>query len=390
MSDREMTAVREPDRESTALGDAASDFVVRDATQSDNADLIDLAAACVMKGDIALRIDRGPDFFALNRLEGEKWRVGVAEVGGRVVGCIGISERKAYVNGSPMRVGYVGDLKVHPRHRNTRIADGLSHHAERVCSDLPPTAPLLIKVLAGNRSMERRLPGPRGVPAFTRIGTIRTHSIPVLGPRRPVAAGTMRIDTARWSDLDAMARLWNVIAPERQLASVLSADDFAEFIASAPGLDISSYLVARSQHGEMLGFLAAWDQRSFKQLTVVGYSPRVRVARLAFNAAAMALKARRLPRAGAQLDCATIAHLCVPSARPELLRALVFAAYSAVRSRDCSVLNIGLDVRDPLAPALQGMYAQPTDVHAYVVTIRRGVWPVVLDTRPLHYEIALV
>ena len=369
---------------------AANEFVVRDSVPADNGELIDLAAACAMRGDVSMRIDRGPDFFALNRLEGDKWRVGVAEVAGRVVGCIAASERVVFVNGARMRIGYVGDFKVHPSHRNTRIADALSHWAERICADLPPTAPLMVTVLAGNRSMERRLSGPRGVAAFTRVGTIRTHSIPILGRRRPDTPGTFRLDTASWSDLESMAKLWNTTAAARQFAPALTAADLADFIRRAPGLDISSYLIARSPRSELLGFLAAWDQRSFKQLTVVGYSPRMRVARVVFNALARAAGAQRLPRAGSPLNCATITNLCVPFDRPDVLRELVTATYGLVRQRGCSVLNVGLDLRDPLAEALRGMYAQPTDVNAYVMPTRGGVRSERLDDRPLHYEIALV
>ena len=36
-----------------------------------------LAAACPMRGDIELCMDRSPDFFALSRLEGDRSRVGV-------------------------------------------------------------------------------------------------------------------------------------------------------------------------------------------------------------------------------------------------------------------------------------------------------------------------
>ncbi len=366
------------------------EFVVRDATLADNRELIALAAACAMKGDMSMRIDRRPDFFALNRLEGDKWRVGVAEVSGQVVGCIAASERLAFVNGDRMRIGYVGDFKVHPQHRNTVIADALSHYAARAFPDLSPTAPLMITVLAGNRAMERRLSGPRGVAAFTRIGTIRTHSIPILGRRRPANAGTIRIDNARWSDLESMTTLWDKVAPARQLAPPLTPDAVVDFIRRAPGLDISSYMIARSAAGEMLGFLAAWDQRSFKQLTVIGYSPRMRLARLAFNALATVAGAERLPRTGASLNCSTITHLCVPFHRPEVLTELVTAAYGAVRLRGCSVLNVGLDLRDPLSEALGGMYAQPTDVNAYVTPSRSGVKSEQLDSRPLHYEIALV
>ena len=67
-------------RPGVRLAPDTAGFVVRDATPADNADLIALSAACAMSGDIGLRIDRRPDFFALNRLEGQRWQVGVAEL----------------------------------------------------------------------------------------------------------------------------------------------------------------------------------------------------------------------------------------------------------------------------------------------------------------------
>ena len=93
---------------------------VRDATAADNAGLVELARSCPMRGDITMCVERAPDFFALSRLEGHRWRVGIAEDRGTVVGCVAASERLAYVNGAATRTAYVGDLKVHPAHRNRR------------------------------------------------------------------------------------------------------------------------------------------------------------------------------------------------------------------------------------------------------------------------------
>src|SRR5215210_6814171 len=364
------------------------DFVIRDAQVSDNQGLIALAAACPMVGDISLRIDRGPSFFALNRLEGERWRVGVAERDGVIVGCVGVSERRSFVNGRETRTGYAGDLKVHPAHRNTTIADELSLYSERAFTSLPPTAPVLITVLAGNRAMERRLPGPRGVPAFTRIGTIRTHSVPILWQRQ--VGGSIAIAPATWNDVAEMAALWKRVAPLRQLAPVFPVDVMAWLRRPVPGLEISSYRVARAATGELLGFFAVWDQRSFKQLNVVGYSSRMRMARAAFNAVASAVGGERLPEAGHPLNCVTIAHICVPGDRPEVLHALVASAHNDLRRSGISFMNVGLDTRDPLSEAVVGFFAQPTDVNAYVTRARCGVPSESLSEAPLHYEIALV
>jgi hypothetical protein len=333
-------------------------------------------------------MDRGPDFFALNRLEGDRWKVGVAERDGAIVGCVAISERRAFVNGRETRTGYVGDLKVHPAHRDMTIADELSWYAERACSNLPPTAPVLITVLAGNRAMERRASGPRGVPPFTRIGTIRTFSLPILWRRR--AEGSIVTARAGWSDLEEMVALWRRVAPLRQLAPVMAVDAMADWIRATPGLDVSSYSVARSQGGELLGFFAAWDQRRFKQLKVVRYSPRLKAARAVFNLLAPVLGGERMPGTGQALNCVTIAHVCVPGDKPEVLRALLVSAHNELRRTGISFINVGLDTRDPLSSATDGFFAQPTDVNACMVTSRSGIRPESLDEAPIHYEIALV
>jgi hypothetical protein len=374
------------------LADEVDDFVVREARPSDNDGLIALAAACPMVSDLSLRIDRRPDFVALNRLEGDRWRLAVAEREGSIVGCVAWSERRAFVNGREMRTGYAGDLKVHPAHRDTRVADALSLWAEAACSDLPARAPSLITVLAGNRAMERRLSGVRGVPRFKKIGTIRTHSITILWKRGTLARRrqTIRTERARWIDVRHMGELWSRVAKGRQLAPVMTASSLGAWIRQAPGLDISSYRVARSASGELLGFLGVWNQQAFKQLTVLGYSPRMAAARNAFNVVAPIVGAEPLPAPGAALSCATLVHVCVPGDRPEVLRAMLIDAHNDLRHSGVSFMNIGLDVSDPLANALGGLFPQPTDVNAYVLATRFGVAPEVMDGRPLHYEIALV
>ena len=97
-----------------------------------------------------------------------------------------------------------------------------------------------------------------------------------------------------------------------------------------------------------------------------------------------------MPDTGQALSCVTIAHICVPGERPEVLRALVASAHNELRHAGVSFMNIGLDTRDPLSPAIDGLFAQPTDVNAYVTTSRSGVPSETLDQAPIHYEIALV
>lgn len=364
---------------------------VRPATPADNAALLALSTACPMEGDVGLCVDRAPDFFALNRLEGEDFEVGVVDgPGGTPVGCIAVAERRAYLNGSATRTMYVGDLKVLPEQRGGGAADRLSEWARDWCRARGgDDVPTLVTVLAGNRSMQRRLAGARGLPHLHHFATIRSHSVSLLWRRRPPRSD-LRIARGSGADAEEMAALWREVAPGRQFAGVHDAESLATWISVAPGLDFSSYLLARRPDGRLAGFLALWDQESFKQLRVTSYSRRLAAFRAGFNAVGPTLGATRLPPAGGQLRNVTAVHVCVPGTAPEVLRALLVGGYNELRGRDYSFFTVGLDVKDPLTAACRGLLAQPTDVWACRATLT-GEWTgPPLDDRPLHHEIALV
>ena len=363
---------------------------VRDATAADNDALVALARMCPMRGDITMCVDRAPDFFALVRLEGERWRVGIAERDGAVVGCVVASERLAYVNGAATPTAYLGDLKVHPAHRGGFAADALVEFTREAVRGYGGDDMLaLVTVLQGNRAMERRAVGPRGLPALTRFATLDVHAIPLLWPRAEKVAG-LRVDAAREADLDEMGALWNRVAPERQLAPVLGPTRLQAWIANAPGLAIDDYLVARRADGRIAGFLALWDQHFIKQLRVLGYSARLATVRAALNVIAPIARTPSLPAAGAVLPSLAVLHCCVPAGEPEILRALLLRAYAARRGSGYLFLTIALDRRDPLRAALGGLLAQPTAVGAYATT-PAGRWTAApLTDRPLHFESALV
>ncbi len=368
-----------------------SDPRARDATPADNDALLDLAAACETRGAVGLRIEREPDFFALNALERDGWRVGVANglTERSVAGCIGVSPRRVYIEGEPRLTAYAGDFRVHPAHRGGPAGDVLTTWAcdaarEWGGDDMPG----LVTILAGNAAMERRTEGPRGLPILTRFATIRSHAIPLVWPR-PLSSSGPRVSTATEADIEEMARLWSRVAPDRQFAPVHDAQSLSQWI-SAPGLGVESFWVARDQQGRITGFLAAWDQSPFKQVRVTDYPARLALLRMGLNAMAPVTGTAPLPDVGDELRWLTVAGICVPENAPGVLRALLLGVYRAMRTRGYTCLNVGLDVRDPLSVALEGLMAQPTDIYAYITTPGGAYTGPSLRTLPLHHEIALV
>lgn len=366
---------------------------VRDAVAEDNDALLALAERCPMEGEIGLCISRRPDFFALNRLEGDRWRVGVVDgPDGTAVGCVAIAERNVYLHGRPARTMYVSDLKVHPDHRGGPAADALCEYAREVCLAAGGDAiPTFLTILGGNRSMQGRLTGPRGLPNLHRFATVRAHSISLLWRRRTVPLDDGgRIEPAGQDDIEEMAALWQRVALERQFATVHDAQSLAAWIEAAPGLDISHYRLARRRNGDLAGFVALWDQERFKQTTVTSYSRQLAAVRRLFNAAAPVVGATRLPSPGRTLRYLSAVNVCVPASTPGVLRSLLVHAYNELRGAGYSFITLGLDINDPLSAAVSGLLAQPTDSWACIATESGPYLGPDLAGRPVHHEIALV
>lgn len=365
-----------------------SRVTIREASAGDNQALCRLASACPMQAGIRLCVRREPDFFALNRLQGDRWAVLVAEhPAWGVIGAVGVAERTLWFNGMPSRFHYLGDLKLHPAFRGQGVADQLLTAVQKHCAQAGGGVPILTASLAGNRAIERRVPGGGGLPPLGAIGTIRVHSIFAGAARQGREGGCVRVRPAVDGDLPAMAALWARVAPLRNGAPVLDTNSLAAWIAAAPGLSLGDYLLLHVR-GELAGFLGLWDPRRIKQARVLDYGPASRPRRF-YNLVARALGWPRLPPAGQPFHALHAVHLCVDPGRPRLLRPLVDAARRRAAAASIPAIELGLDRRDPAGDALRGLLRVGTDVRCYLTMADGGRCPTP-DRRPLYFETALV
>jgi len=365
---------------------------VRDATPDDNDALVALSTATSVDGDVSLAVDRGPDFFALSRLKGDRWRVGVVDgPDGRPAGCVAIAERTVHLHGEPTKTLAVSDLRVHPARRREGRGDALIRWARDACVEMGgQDAFAFVALLAGGKEMEGRMGGKRGLPSVHRFATVRCWSVPLLWNRKPPDAANSAVTRATADDVDEMAALWADVGPQRQFAPTMDAAALAAWVDAAPGLELSSYWLARRPDKKLAGFVGIWDQEVFKRLQLTRYSPRARVFREAFNLAAPLVGGARLPRPGQSVRHLIAVHPCVPPSAAGVFRSLLVAAYGEHRKKGYSFITVGLDVKDPLAADMKGLLGQRTDVWCCVATQGDRWTGPPLDDRPAYHEIALV
>ena len=104
---------------------------IKEATERDNRELLELCRLSPMDGIIAMYMEREPDFFNLVKRRG-KGKVFAVSDGTTTTGCISVTFNDHYILGSPVRVGYLADLRIHPDYYGSRAAYVLMKCAHRI------------------------------------------------------------------------------------------------------------------------------------------------------------------------------------------------------------------------------------------------------------------
>jgi GNAT superfamily N-acetyltransferase len=356
---------------------------------ADNDDLVALSAACPMRAAMTLCVHRHPDFFALNRVQGDPWVVFVAEDPREgIIGCVAGAVRKVWIRGRPKSVMYTVDFKLHPRFRGRGLADRLLRMGWPECDALG--VPSLMGVLAGNAPIERRLLNPPDkIPKPGRLGTVRVYSLilPGLALSRP--SPEIEVRPAAPADLPSMLALWDRIGRTREGAPVLDAQAFEQFLDRAPGFSLGDTLLA-FRGTELVGSVGVWNQDSFKETRVLDYRRSVSMVRRIHNLVARPLGWPLLPDRGAPLRALHAVHLFVPETEPAALTALLQTARKQCVQQGASIFELGLDPRDPLGRALRPFPRIGVDVNCFLTPDPGSSDLPVPGDGPFHFETALV
>lgn len=355
------------------------------AVPADSAALCRLASRVPMLGPVSYCLERDPDFFALTRLQGDAAQVFVIdEPGTGELAAMGTHVPQLLRwNGVVRRVSYLADLKVDPKHRGTHLGASMMEVAGAFLASSDACFGYGI-VLAGNPLMAPIINHDAAALRFTRLSTVRNHTLffrPLLAFRHE---GTVR--AASVADIPAMVELWNRQMAVRELTRAWTAQDLRDRLARTPGLSFDDFLVVE-RGGLLTGFAAAWDASAIKRVRLLRTGRALRCVRGAYNPSAALLSLPRVPAEGDVLPIAHVSPFCADT--PGDLRALLARLCNTQRHAGRLCLDIALDRRDPLAAALRGFVGTRLDFELFAVQ-RRAASRVTPSTRPAHFDIALV
>jgi hypothetical protein len=319
------------------------------ATRADDAGLRRLLRENPLQGSISLSFEREPCYFDAAAIEGPFHQTIVArEVDTQEVIALGNrSIRPLFLNGKVQDIGYMGQLRVRSDYgRGLYLARGLAggfrkYHELHQDGRTPF---YLMSVIDDNlpakRLLTSRLPGYPQAKEYARMFTYAIH--PSRRKHIPELPHPLRLVRGNDQHTAEIVDCLNRNGARRQFAPYWTRETL--FMADLSPSDF--FLALNGDH--VVGCLACWDQSTFKQTVVRGYSGSIGRWRRWINAAARFGLAPYLPEEGTCLRYSHACHLAVDRDDPVIFEALLRAIHDQARLRGDSYFMIGMTGSNPL------------------------------------------
>lgn len=330
-----------------------------------------------MAGPISYCLEREPDFFALTRLQGDAGgRIAVIDDGDEVVAMAMIATYRAWIDGQPQTVAYLGDLKTDPDHRHKGFAGRIIRFLACELDRLGIEHSYFL-ALAGNPAFDNVGTSPDQFDA-RRIRSICNYLVPFGSLRSSSSEIVTRRATA--DDTAEMIALWNRVNARRMFAPVLDDSLFARWIGD--------FILAR-RNGSIVGFCAAWDASAIKQIRLLRLSRGLAAFTKLYNVAARFMRRPRFPPVRECLSFLYVAHVCAED--PAVLGSMLDAVHDEHRTDGYLYFDIALDRTDPLSDALRGFRSMKVEFEIWqAVTPGRRTSGRLSSTDCAYFDVSLV
>lgn len=347
-------------------------FRFHEAGPPDDAVLRRILRETPLPGWIALSYEREPSYFAGCAVEGETQTVLATTAAGEPVGFFSRAVRSAFIEGRPLRLGYLGQLRLLPawRARTRAILRGFEVCRALLADGRQDTPYYLTSILAGNSPARRLLAsGVRGLPTY----------LPLRGFITLVAATRQRYGEYRLAEyasergsadaVETLAALLQDYGRDRALYPCWTADALRAL--EPVGWRGADMLLVR-RGGRLVACGAVWDQRSVRQWRVVGYrSPLARLRPLV-NAGSWLGGFPRLPAPGRALEQGFLSHLAVRPGEEAALPVLLAGLLRLARAGGLDTVALGLAEDHPWLARLGGLRALRYRSQLYLVHWEQG------------------
>jgi hypothetical protein len=310
-----------------------------------------------MGGDIGLSLEREPSYFDYSGVDGPFHQVVIGKEPGedKLVGMASRSIRPYYYNGSIQQIGYLSQLRFAVPHRRFfPLQQGFRYMKELHGDKRTPF--YLTSIMEDNIPANRVLKsGTGGLPCYKEYCRFTTHTIATLRKRssRNPPDG-IRVESgspARTSEVIDFLHDNNKMF---QFAPVWDVDTLFN-PTMTPCLSIENFILA-IENEKIVGCMALWDQRRFKQAVIRSYSINLTRWRFLINFAAALRGVPKLPAVNSILPHCYLSHIGIGDLRSEVFGVLLNSALQKARLEKIPLMTVGFAAQHPFNTLLEESY----------------------------------
>jgi len=227
---------------------------IQPATPADDAGIRSLLRRQSMPGRIQLAFEREPRFVSEGELTGEASLTFIArdEVSGQVVGIASRSVRRAFVNGIPRRIGYLGQLRIDSHYRGRWLVSRGFEQIRKFQAQDPVSFHLASIVEDNEEAMGILVDHPRRrFPRFSKVAHLQTLAVVV--PRRSSKVQGCEVRQATSDQLGAVATFLQTNGSGHQFFPYWTADGLRRL--ESFGLGARDIFMA-TRNGHLAGVMA--------------------------------------------------------------------------------------------------------------------------------------
>jgi hypothetical protein len=332
-------------------------FTFELAQPGDDSALLEILQEMPMEGEVQVLYQSRPSYFDALQVSGRQNQVIVCrKSGGRGIAGFGTrSMKQVFINGAVKDIGYLSNLRLQKKYRKGMLLSRGYRYLKALHQDDPVVAAYITTIIEGNSRAVQVLSSARaGLPAYRYMGMYQVFAVSFQGARKRFKQPTCRVQRATPDQLPEIICFLQDHGREKQFYPYYTLDDFRQ----APkrgllkGLGLEDMFLAFKSN-EMVGLLARWDQREFKQIIITGYRGKARLMRPFYNLISRIMRAPALPAVGEALNSFYVGLIAIKNNDPEIFRNLLHELYDESSGRDYSFFVVGLAAQDPLCSALR-------------------------------------
>lgn len=319
-----------------------------------------------MPGKISLSFQREPDFFRAEHAGNfESQIMGVRDVDSRgIVGFGCRSFHKGFIDGKLSTIGYLSGLRSTNEVRGGTLLSRAYRYLKQLHSD--EKVPFYITTILDDNVDAKALltSGRGGLPVYHPLGQLATYLLPLYNKNNE-AQGNDEGGIQRGVS-EATVECINAFNGRHQFGSFYTMADLHGRTSLLPSFDQKN-LYYYQRGSEVTATIGVWDQQSFKQSVVVGYSPSYRLIQPLSGMGAWMGWCAKLPRVGKTLPYLYASFLSYAPGHDGDLECLIRQVLADWKGRGFAYLLIGVHDTNPLAGQLEQISAMKLSSTIYLV-----------------------